>query len=766
MRVTTRPAGLDGGVSERSVIGAGVAWTPGEGARARVLTMRPGLAKLAARLAADTRAQVEAQAERWFLWTPVAAGLGAGLYVALPREPTLWAGLALAGVTLALAAWAQRWGRSRALAVLAAMLAFGAAGFAAGVAKTRWIAAPVAPASRHAVRVEGWVVDVVSADAAHERILLAPVRLGRLAPEDTPGMIRLSLRDGAIPAPGTAVEAIAIVGPPPPPAAPGAYDFARDSWFGGVGGTGLTLRAPEPTVLPTPPLLLRAELTLNAARWSLATKLVRRMGPRRGGLATALVTGHQAWLDPTDVQAMRDSGLAHILSISGVHMAIVGGFVFALVRLFVAAWPWLALRVSGKKIAAAVGLVAVSGYLVLAGAPAPAVRSALTAGIAFVAILLDRRALTLHSLALAALVILSVQPEAVSQPGFQMSFAATAALLALAEVWPHGTREIKAPWPIRVLQRGRDWLLAGAAVSLVAGLATDPFSIQHFNRITLWGLPANIATELLSSFVIMPALALGALAELAGLGRWPLEVAGWGLDGLTAVARVFAAAPHAVVPIASAPEIALPVSFVGLLFVTLWRGWMRWLGAPLFLAVWLWPRPPAPDLWIAPEGTNFAVAAVVDGRPTAVLARPRSQRFAFELWAKRRGYAFAPKDAPAGADEADARFACSKSACAPVADGGARVAGWYGLKPPADARVDALCASADLVALRTGDMPPLAQAPACRGKVVLDQGDLARGGSAELWRLPGGGWRVRWAQDLRGDRPWTAAGGDLSGSGG
>ncbi|MBE7218776.1 MAG: ComEC/Rec2 family competence protein, partial [Caulobacteraceae bacterium] len=476
-----------------------------------------------------------------------------------------------------------------------------------------------------------------------------------------------------------------------------------------------------------------------------------------------LVTGQQAWLDPSDVQAMRDSGLAHILSISGVHMAIVGGFAFALARLLIAAWPWAALRVSGKKVAAGVGLAALVGYLFLAGAPAPAIRSALTAGIAFTAVMLDRRALTLHSLAVAALLILLLQPEAVAQPGFEMSFAATAALLALAEAWPHAAPRKEWPWARRLALRGRDWLVAGAAVSLVAGLATDPFGIQHFNRVTLWGLPANVATELLSSLMIMPALALGVAGEAVGWSGPPLSVAGWGLEAMTAVARLFAAAPHAVMEVPSAPALALPVSFCGLLLICLWRGSLRWLGAPLFLAVWAWPRPPAPDLWIAPDGANFAVSATVAGRREAVLARPRSQRFAFELWAKRRGLTFPPAGDDAQAS-ADALFACARSACTPAAPGAA-VASWYGLKPPPPERVDALCASAPLVILRTGLMPPLTQAPACRGRVVLDATDLARGGAAELWRAPGGGWRVGWAQDLRGDRPWTAGGG-VSDSGG
>lgn len=739
----------------RAVIEAGADWAEGADARVGAHSTRARLAKAA--LAGRTLARTEAlaQAERWTLWAPVAMGLGAAVYLGLPREPVWPVAAALLASTVVAAFAAQAWGRSRALAISCALLAFGAAGFAAGVAKSRWIAAPVAPASSRPVTLEGWVVDVVSADASRPRLLIAPTRLGGLSPEETPRLVRVSLRPGDGVGPGQAVRVSALMGPPPPPAAPGAYDFARDAWFSGVGGSGLSLRAPEPVSLRPPPFWLGLELRLNAARWSLARRLVDRMGPREGGLAAALVTGHQPWLDPGDVQAMRDSGLAHILSISGVHMAIVGGFAFALARLLVAAWPWLALRAPGKKIAAVAGLLAVGGYLVLSGAPAPAIRSALTASIAFLAVVLDRRALSLHSLAVAAMVVLAAQPEAVAQPGFQMSFAATAALLALAEAWRHGPKAKDAPWPIRFVQHARDWLVGGALVSLVAGLATDPFGIQHFNRVTLWGLPANIATELLSSLVIMPALAVGVLAELAGWGGAPLAVAGWGLDAMTAVARGFAAAPHAVVGMASAPAAALPTSFLGLLFTCLWKGRLRVLGLPFFAAVWLWPRAPTPDVWIAPEGANVAVAAApAPGRPRgAVRLRPRSQAFAFQLWAHRRG--LVPLVEEAAQTAADARFDCGRSACTPTAAAEVRLAQWWGRRTPPGAEVERLCASADLIVLRRGTAP---DGQACRGRLVLDESALTRGGAAELWRVRGG-WRVVWAQDGRGDRPWTAPSG-------
>jgi ComEC/Rec2-related protein len=182
-------------------------------------------------------------------------------------------------------------------------------------------------------------------------------------------------------------------------------------------------------------------MKVNAVRWALTQRIVAVLGPETGGLAAAMTTGHEAYIPREEVDNLRAAGLAHIISISGLHMAIVGGFAFAAARLLIAAWPWLALRIHGKKAAAVVGLGAVAGYLVLSGAPPPAERAAITASVAFLAILADRQAISLHSLALAAMAVLLLQPEAVTEPGFQMSFAATAALVALAEIWPRPVRE-------------------------------------------------------------------------------------------------------------------------------------------------------------------------------------------------------------------------------------------------------------------------------------------------------------------------------------
>ncbi|PZU60383.1 MAG: competence protein ComEC [Brevundimonas sp.] len=704
-----------------------------------------------ARLRAWLKQEVDAQTLRWRLWTPVAFGGGCAAYFALRVEPPLWPLLVAGGAAFALRLTARRAGLSRRWTLPILLAAYFALGLCAAKARTLVVAAPVAPAMTEPTTIEGWVVDVDSPGENGHRVVIAPVRIRGLAPEATPVRLRATVK-GEPPPPGAPIRLFAVLNPPPAPASPGAYDFARNAFFQGMGGVAFALLPTRPAQLEEPPWRLRLAMRINAARYALAQRIVERLGQRTGGVAAAMVTSHETWISRADLDVMRDSGLAHILSVSGLHMAIVGGFVFFAVRLGVAAWPWLALRAPGKKIAAAAGLAAVGAYLVVSGAPAPAERAAITASIAFLAILLDRQAVTMHGLAVAAFVVLLIQPEAVMTPGFQMSFAATAALIALVEAWPKRTREISAPLPIVAMQRFATWITAAVAASLVAGMATGPFAMQHFNRTAMYGLIANLGTSPVADFVLMPALALGAALEPLGLGGPFLAVAGWGVDTMLAIGEWTAGLPGAVKSVSSAPDFVLPIAFVGVLFMCLWTGRLRWAGLPMAAAVLIWPRPPAPDLWIGEGGTNAAYR--VDRQ--AVIVRPGVRTYAVDLWSRRRG--LSPIERPSD-------WICARFSCAPPTADAAPVALWWGRRTPDATQLEKLCRSAPVIALRA-EAPGLP--PACRDRLVLDGVDLAKGGAVELWRdRSAPGWRAVWTADVRDDRPWTRTVGDpVSGSDG
>ena len=713
----------------------------------------PSLVELAVWL----RAQVAAQADRAFLWTPVAFGAGAAIYLGLKSEPPLWPAAVAAILLIGAAFGARRWGRSRALAIGVALLAVTACGFTGACLRTQIAAAPITPAKLGVVPLEGWVVDVANPSETGERLLIAPVWVARLSWAQTPKRIRLVVPPGSVLGPGQAIRVTALLDPPPGPAAPGAYDFARDAYFDGLGGVGKAMTAPQVVSLAPPPWRLQLGMAVNAMRWSLAQHLASDlraiMGDKDGGatgLAVTVATSHEDWLDGQSRDDLRYSGLAHMLAIAGLHTAAVSGFVFFALRFGIAAWPWLALRVNGKKLAALGGLIAVAIYLTLSGAHPPARRAAITASVAFLAILLDRRAISLHSLSIAALLVLLMEPEVVISPGFEMSFCATASLVALAELWPRHQRAAGLPWPLMALQTARDWTLAMIMVSFVAGMATGPFSIQHFNRVANYGVFANLSADLIASLVLMPSLAISVLLQSLGLGHTvvtpSLFVAGWAARSIVWLGHVFANAPGAALTVSSAPTIALAISYIGIVFACLWRGHLRWIGVPMAAAVALWPRPPAPAAWIASDGNNAAV--VVAGQ--AVALKPAQRLYAVQTWAQRRGLGLSAD--PVSAQSALAY--CTRNGCTPTPGSSPAIAAWWTVRQPKPGVLNDLCRDADFLILTRSSLDP---PDACRSAIVLRPVDFARGGAAEIFRGPQG-WRIVWSEPMRGRRPWTSAG--------
>ena len=757
MRVTT---GLETAESDIGLPGEGAVparpggWAPGWD-WARGLSTRPWRLPSLAAVARALRDEVAVQADRAFVWTPVAFGLGCATYLGFKVEPPLWPLVLLAAGCVGAAVLTRRLVAHRGAAIISALVAVSACGLLGAKLRSDIAAAPVVPAHAGVVSVDGFVVDVANPSRTGQRLLIAPVRISRLRPDEIPKRVRIVIPQGDVLGPGAAIRVTTLLDPPPGPASPGAYDFARDAWFEGIGGVGLAMKPPTMISLEPPPIRLRVVLAINALRWSMAQRLAADlhglMGENDGGatgLAVTVATSHEDWLDDASRDDLRGSGLAHMLAIAGLHMAAVSGFVFFALRLGIAAWPWLALRVNGKKLAAAGGLIAVLAYLILSGAHPPARRAAITASVAFASMLFDRRAISMHSLSIAALLVLLVEPEVVVAPGFEMSFCATASLVALAEIWPRKPRGLDLPWWIAGLQRGRDWLVAMLMVSFVAGAATGPFAIQHFNRIALYGVFANLTADFVASALLMPALAISLVLEALGAGHGlvagPLFVAGWAARAVVALAHVFASAPGASATMASAPTLALAISYLGIIFGCLWRGRLRWIGVPMAFAVALWPRPTPPIAWIASDGNDAAIVAA--GREIPL--KPGKRAYATQLWAQRWAFTLPADDQAQAAQQA--AFDCDRKHCAPLAGTRPALAAWWSTREPKPGVLEDLCRGADIVVLRA-ELSPRAE---CGRALLLQPADFAAGGAAEVFRGPKG-WRVVWAQPLRGDRPWT-----------
>lgn len=683
------------------------------------------------------------QTGRLVLWLPVALGAGCAVYLSLRFEPLwLWIlpGIGVAGGIYALSCWRQWPSVVRHGLLFVVMFTLGV-----GLCKLRTerVQAPVLVSQQTQFHLDAVVIDIVGTDSSEPKLLLAPLKLSAVAPEQTPIRVRLSLR--TLPpdlAPGQAISVFAILHPPPGPSIPGGYDYARTAWFDAVGAVGF---APgRIRTLETPPLPARLQriVALNHLRWEVTKRLMTQVqDSRMGGFAAAMVTGHQAFLAPELVEDMRDSGLAHILSISGLHMAIVGGFAFFACRGLLALSPPIALRYPIKKWAAVLGIIAVALYLALSGAPAPAIRAAVVAWVAFGAILFDRRALSLRALAIAAIIVLLLMPEAVLEPGFQMSFCATAALLALAEVSRNPVRELDVPWWVRGWQGLWHGLKVSVLASTVAGLATTPFGVFYFSRAQMYGLLSNLLEAPITGFIVMPALALGTVLSATPLGTAVLWVAQQGLSVIAAIAGFVADLPGAVLTVAAPANLALVLSTTGVLWMCLIRGRARWIGLLAALAVIYWPRETAPDIWLEAEGSNAAIRV----KNTAYSLRPTVRQYGYQLWLKHYALSDAPVRVPQD-------YVCKSYVCLPKANAPYRVGFAFGRKAPKAERLEALCQSADLVVLRS----QVTEWPAnCAGVNRIIASDFERLGAMELTRSGSKHWRIKAAKPLRGQRSWV-----------
>ncbi len=377
---------------------------------------------------------LEAERRRLFLWLPVAMGLGVLLYFAADREPSLWAPAIGFGVAAGLACLL----RTRPLPAGACIaLAAVFAGFAAGVWRTADIGAPMLDRPRVA-KITGFVESVEARDVGARLVLLITDVAG-LALEARPRRVRVNIRSGTV-APGDHIVATARLLPPPGPARPGGYDFGRDAFFRGIGAVGSIAGkiapAPPPSAIP---MRLAFDAALDRARNALTARIASVGGGQGGAMGAALVTGKRGLITEATNNDLRAAGIYHIVSISGLHMVLAAGTIFWLVRALLALSQTIALSWPVKKIAAVAAMAGATAYCVFSGGDVATERSLIMTLVMLGAILVDRSALSMRNLALAALIVLLREPDALLGPSFQMSFGAVAALIAFAERWSGGS---------------------------------------------------------------------------------------------------------------------------------------------------------------------------------------------------------------------------------------------------------------------------------------------------------------------------------------
>ncbi|HKS89028.1 MAG TPA: ComEC/Rec2 family competence protein [Stellaceae bacterium] len=683
------------------------------------------LAALAAALAAE--------GDRRALWLPVFFGTGIAGYFALTVEPPSGIGLAAMLGFAAAALVLRRWLPWRDAAIA---LAFVAAGFAIVQRARVEDGTPMLQRRLRPLALTGRVVDIDTLGRGW-RIVVAPDPLPGLAPGEQPRRLRIHIAAASDPLqPGDRVAIKAKLFPVPGPVLPGGRDMQRELYFAGIGGVGYSYGAAHRLAGPDESnggwrqwlLRLRAEMT---------RRIAAALPGSTGGVASAVITGKRGAMAEDVKQAFRESGLSHLLAIAGLHLGLVGGFVFFAVRGGLALIPPIALRYPIKKIAAAVTLAVLFCYLMISGAAIPTERAFVMNGIVFAAILIDRLRLSMRICALAALVVLLLDPASLVGVSFQMSFGAVVALIAVYETW--GARLARFFHSRSLFEHMLAYAGAVALTTLIVTIGTEPFAIYHFHHVVFYSPLANVIAVPISAMWTLPCGVVACLLMPFGLEKLALVPMGWGIDLTILVARWVAALPGNVWPVPRLPTAGIVLVALGGCWLCLWQGRWRWWGTAGIaagVATMLLTRPP--DLILGDFG-HFLAARTPDG---GYYVAEGAERLSRSLLTSETGAALLPW--PAVGESVAGPLECPTAERCIYTARGRRVA-----LVSAEGGLPVPCHTVDAI---------VARVPAgfrCRSQMpVADRIDSWRQGSIGLW-LDEGGVTVAGANASRGDRPWV-----------
>ncbi len=699
---------------------------------------------------------------RWFLWLAPLFATGIAIYFALPFEPQLAGTLLGFAVPVVLRLGVIRDGPA---ALAASVVIIVTAGFTAAKVRTEAVRAPILSHTIRPAIVTGVIERREQRADASLRLTLSVREIEGLEPAATPKRVRVLLRParrsrtpaadatsskatGTNASIGSLIRLSARLSPPTAPVIPGGWDFARAAYFKGIGATGFATGAPEVIAqVGEVGWHAAAQFAIESLRQRIGERVLAALDGQSGAMAMALMTGDRSAISEATSKLFRDAGIVHILSISGLHMAIMGGSVFITLRFLLAALPFIALTRPIKKWAAVGALFAAFGYLLISGAAHPAVRSFIMILIVFLAILFDRPALALRNVAIAALTILLVMPESLFNAGFQLSFAAVTALIAVYEAHRARRHRLRRAghlrWQMSAGERVLSnvaWFIAGIILTtVVAGLATAPLAAYHFHTSQQYAVLTNLIAVPLANFIVMPAALAAFLVMPFGLEGWPLAAMGLGLDAMTWTARQVTGLSGAVIAVPAFAPGALLLMVIGGLWLVIWLRPWRWFGlvmalAGLIIAIDV-QRPAA---LIGRDGSLVALRGR-DGRYGVV----RSGRAGFELrhWLEHDG----DRRAPAALRRGRA-WRCDADGCIARLDGHVIAVA----RSPA-ALVDD-CQRATVLIM---SFPKPA---GCRtAATVIDFRALRRQGTHALYLSEAGDLRIETVDQLRGDRPWSMA---------
>lgn len=579
------------------------------------------------------KTQFEAEENQKSLWLVVLFATGIGIYFALPTEPSIWWTLGVIETLILLAIIL----RYRAAWLYSLIIpAFVIFGFTTIQLRSVYQAQFLHPVPDQKLYLTGKITALDYNSRGNQRMVLEEMH--DYNGKEVKGTFRLSLRRqrGTLQT-GQCVELIAEVMPLPKAVLPDAYQFDRKSFYQGLTGSGYSVSRVLPVDCPQESTIAqRLSFAIDDWRQKIIAHIKKVLPPNEASITAAIIAGEQGGIKKSLIQNYRDSGLAHFLSISGLHMSMLAGLMFFFIRLLIALIPPLALRYDSKKISAVFAIAFSAVYLLISGAAIPAQRAFIMTFIVLLGVLFSRLAISMKTISWAAFIVLFIAPEALIGASFQMSFAAVVCLIAFYEryagaiqrFFKGGNREDSLRRKIAKIIFA---YIVGILVSdLVASLATLPFAIYHFNRIAVFTTLANLLAGPIIGLLIMPFTLLSLLLMPFGLDGWCLQIVGFGVAQVNWITGYVSSLPHAGLPVLAMPLWGLLLIVYGVLWLALWhQKWRRWGAVAVVVGVCSLFTVSSPDALINEDADVFAVK---DNQGQLVIMPGRGNNFIKQIW--------------------------------------------------------------------------------------------------------------------------------------
>lgn len=686
--------------------------------------------------------------ERWALWVPVGIALGIGWYFSLQTEPPLWLGAVLVlvcvsvYVSLSRIALVGRFKSIRALVVIPAVCAIG---FTSAQLRTQQVSAPVLEKPVNFAIVHGRIKQLEHYPSG-VRVTLENLQISKIEPYHFPKYVRIRLR-GSQPVfePGDWISGRASLSPAGAPAIPGGFDFQRHSFFQEIGAYGYSTGQFQITAKSEEAGGLSASRWIARIRDQITQRILAGLPEPQNGIAAALMTGEKRAVAEQIVEDLRDSGLAHLLAISGLHIGLIAGLVFSGFRFLMVIIPGVALRYPVKKWAACAAISAAFIYALLAGATLPTQRAFIMAAIALLAVIIDRRGISLRSVAWAATIVLLLQPESLLGPSFQMSFAAVTALVACYEFWTarrrsrmHQNNQYVAASPLRSIF---GYLGGVSMTTLVASAATTPFALYHFNQFADYSLFANLVAVPVTALWVMPWAVISFLAMPLGFEQWALVPMGWGITAVVYIADTVASWPGSVTRLAAIPTWGISVLALASVWLFIWRHRWRLFAIPcMAIGFASFSLTENIDLIIDGDARLFAALAPNGKLYVSNLRKAKRDQ---ELWLRHLGLYQAVLLQKSGSKGAlQSMIKCDSLGCI-FSKQGIRVAIAH-----SEGALNEDCWDADVVV----SLVPIRSS--CSALHQIDRFDLWKNGTYAI-SVTEKGVTITNANEGRGDRPWV-----------